>query len=327
MICILDWCTGGVLALLHRQTLEGDFGGCVNLTLKQRNDLVIFGSSRAESHYDPEIIAKETGFSVFNAGVAAQHLLFHFCLEQMVFDQYLPKAIILDFNVRDLWKRKEREPYERLAVLLPFYKDGNPRVREILTKRSPFEPVKLLSSVYPYNSQVLPILKYLVSPHAEGTSLHAGYKPYHGSEILRIEQSLKTVQTKSIATGAPGEVDETFKKVLFDFVGIARSHNVKVIVCQGPLWHIKDCEDPREEKLTQAYKEILAELQVPLVEITQATDPQFKDPSLFKDRIHLNDKGAQVFSDILGHRLKAEGLLEDTLAKRPNSLHGMEEDR
>ena len=41
-------------------------------------DILVFGSSRAEYHYIPEIIYKETGLSTYNVGREGAGIFFHY---------------------------------------------------------------------------------------------------------------------------------------------------------------------------------------------------------------------------------------------------------
>ncbi len=302
LLALLDFVAGAMLGRLFGMTSDGDFGGCVNRVLEQRSDIVVFGSSRAKSHYDPAILSAETGMSVFNAGVAAQHLLFHYCLEQLMFDRYQPKAIVLDFNTEDLRARTDREPYEKLAVLLPFFKLGNPRVNATLLQRSPYESLKLLARTYPYNSQLLPILKYALNTIRHGKGNSNGYYPYIGSSIAEIERVLK--ERPAQTSHAQDRTDPAFVDVLRQFILDARNRNVKVIVCQGPLWDAKQGESPYDTPVAKAYIDLLKEMDVPLVSITQSNEPRFNDPKLFKDLIHLNREGATLFSEEAGKQIK-----------------------
>jgi len=300
IVIVLDHAGGLFHAWLHQRTLEGDFGGCVNATLRQRNDAVIFGPSTAKAHFDPAVLAEGTGRTFWNAGVMAQHLLFHYCVEQLLLDEYVPKAIILEFNKDDLRKRNGTEVFDKLAPLLPFYARHNANANAMLCMRSPYERVKLLSWLYPYNSQIIPLIKYALNA-GQSTARTNGFEPYHGSDVLQIESMRKAHDTRKIR---PFESDPFFEDVLRRFIRTAQARGVKVICCQSPTWKSEDvAEDPYAD-LVKRYRAILSELNVPLIEITQETQPEFRDPSLFKDRVHLNEKGAALYSRLVAERLK-----------------------
>lgn len=300
MVFTLDRAGGALQAWLHSRTLEGDFGGCINATLQQRNDVVIFGPSTAKAHFDPAVLAQGTGRTFWNAGVMAQHLLFHYCVEQLLLDQYVPKAIILEFNKDDLRKRNGTEALDKLAPLLPFYARNNANVNQMLCRRSDYEPIKLLSWLYPYNSQIIPLIKYALNA-GQSTARTNGFEPYQGSDVLQIESMRKAHDTRRIQ---PFESDPFFEDVLRKFIAEAQARNVKVICCQSPTWKSDDLAQDPYTDLVKRYAAILNELNVPLIEITQDSEPAFRDASLFKDRVHLNNKGAALYSKIVAERLK-----------------------
>lgn len=297
LIAGLDFGVGKGLAYLYGQCREGDFGGRINLALEQRHDIVVFGSSRALHHYIPERIEANTGLSCFNAGMDAQTLLYHFGLQQMILDKYQPKLLVLDLNTEDIRYDPDRRAYGKLSRLLPFHK--HPEVHKLLLKRSPYEKWKLLSQIYPYNSQVLSILRYRLKANAEGSQARKGYVPLHGSDMPAL---LARWDPQPI----PALVDREYIGYLHRFIQKARNQGIPIVVCSSPLWEIDNgnyCE--QHKALVRRYKEVLASLDVPLIEITQKNYPLFRDPALFKDLTHLNDAGAQHFSKLFAQRLQA----------------------
>lgn len=59
-------------------------------------DILIFGSSRAQQHYIPDTIFKNTGFSVYNCGIGGQGIPFSYIQIHETLKRYSPKIIILD---------------------------------------------------------------------------------------------------------------------------------------------------------------------------------------------------------------------------------------
>ena len=53
--------------------------------IEQSNEsLLILGSSRAQHHYNSQILADSLGLSVYNAGVSGQNIYFHYALLKSV---------------------------------------------------------------------------------------------------------------------------------------------------------------------------------------------------------------------------------------------------
>jgi len=159
-----------------------------------------------------------------------------------------------------------------------------------------------MSRTYPYNSMLLPMLKYTLNRGSEGTVKSRGFIPYYGSdviEIVRIERESIALRDETVPA-----VNPFYAGLLRDFVMSARERNVKVFVCTGPLWEQGEQEAARRKSLIDAYSRLLEQLEVPLIRIDDSTDEIFQNPDVYKDRIHLNDRGAQEFSTILGERLR-----------------------
>lgn len=299
----VDQAIGLVSSQLYEDTREGDFGGCINLTLEQRNEVVVFGSSRAKHHYIPSLLEENTGTSFFNAGIDAQGILCHYGILELILDEYAPQAVVLDLNTEDIRYRAGSTSLDKLSVLLPYYSRDNEALNSLLLKRSKFERLKLLSRSYPYNSQLLPLVKYTMNPDSAGTVQSRGYVPYHGSDVLDIVEIASESEVKAVPTQTP-VADQFHLKVLRDFVSAAKQRDVKVIACLGPLWAKQGQDLINHDAMVEVYETVLAEMNVPLVRIDSTTETAFRDPKLYKDRIHLNQEGAELFSQVLAERIQ-----------------------
>ena len=61
-------------------------------------DVLIFGSSRAQHHYIPDTITSLTGLSTYNCGIGGQGLAFSFIQIHETLKRYKPKLIVLDLS-------------------------------------------------------------------------------------------------------------------------------------------------------------------------------------------------------------------------------------
>ncbi len=309
IVFFLDRGSGYLLGKMHANTRGGGFGGKINAILAQRNEIVVFGSSRAQHHYVASVIATGTGMTVYNAGLDAQHLLCHFAVENLMLDEYTPKIIILDLNATDIATAFNEQAFERLAVLLPYYRLENPTVNALIERRSSTEKIRLLSRSYPYNSQILGLLKYNFLGDRIPASENNGYVPYHGSDL---EVILKSERNRATLNGPPFQlndgsepVDVFLLDVLRGFVTTAQSKGIKVVLCSSPIWLGEGSETLfLPENILETYKEVSLQLNVPYIELTSNTVSAFENPNLYKDRIHLNDDGARLFSFLLSQRLE-----------------------
>src|ERR1700761_5075299 len=68
LLFVLDRALGALAEHWFLKTRDGDTGETTNALLADRNAVVVFGDSRAESHYVPEKLQAGLGMSAFNAG-------------------------------------------------------------------------------------------------------------------------------------------------------------------------------------------------------------------------------------------------------------------
>jgi len=116
---------------------------------------LIFGSSRAVNIFNPAVMEKELNLSCFNAGRIGQSIFYHYAVLKTVLKRYKPQKIILSFDAGNF--DKDQEDYDRLSSLLPYY-ESNPEIELVINLKGPYEKIKMISSIYPFNSLLLPIL-------------------------------------------------------------------------------------------------------------------------------------------------------------------------
>ena len=63
---------------------------------KSREDLMVFGSSRARNHYHPKAFEEALGMSFYNAGRNGNFILYSNAVAQSVLKRHQPKIVILD---------------------------------------------------------------------------------------------------------------------------------------------------------------------------------------------------------------------------------------
>jgi len=126
-------------------------------------DILIFGSSRALHHYNPELICKKTGMTAYNLGSGGQNIYFHLALLQSVLERHKPKHVILELLSIDFTKTPSQWNTEKLGVLLPFAGNSNACLMAVL-RRGELEHLKMLSNIYPFNSLQWTIFRNIAYP-------------------------------------------------------------------------------------------------------------------------------------------------------------------
>ena len=292
VIGALDLGVGIVLDHLYQGTQRGGVG-VINRALKQRHEVVVIGDSRAHHHFDPGVLGQETGLGVYNAGVDGQSLLFFYALEQLIVTEYSPKLILLHLGPGDL--RGRQEALDRLSVLLPHA--HHREIRALLMQRSPYENIKLLSRIYPYNSMIAGLLAAAVLPVP--SSDYNGYVALRGSDMPATLSAVATAdpyEAEQRPASRHDDRQDIFLRTLRRFITSARVRGIATVICVSPRWG--------EQPLDRPVRQLIDAEKAQYIEITQVTHPVFRDPVLFKDPSHLNEQGARVFSQILGEELR-----------------------
>jgi len=247
---------------------------------KTCEDILIFGSSRAQHHYVSDTISKETGRSVYNCGIGGQGLTFSFIQISETLKRYNPQAIILDVspNIRFA---KDSDP--RLKILAPYYHD-NTLIRRLLADNGPeFEKLKYASSIYPYNGMLYDLLLGLV--YSSDVSVK-GYIPIFGT--------LDANFIPDESSGNNHEISSKQREVLQEITSLCKKHKVDFWIIVSPIY-----KTTKEDlKIIQDLEIFTKQQGIHFLDFSQ--NASFSDHLLFKDNLHLNFRGAGKYSVIVG---------------------------
>jgi hypothetical protein len=249
---------------------------------KTKADILIFGSSRANHHYNPIVFENRLKMSYYNVGRDGNFIFYHFAVLKGVLKRYSPKIVILDFVDHEF--EENQMSYDRLSSLLPYYKK-HPEMRSIIELRSKYEKLKMISSIYPYNSTLLTIAAGNAEFNKKRKSDIKGYVPL--TKILN--DSLKTVSTNE-----KYKIDSIKVKAFESFIQLCKDSNIKLYVVQSPYYRKLEKKDYSVE----IGQEIAKNYNVAFLDYE--SDSSFINNShFFADVAHLNDSGAVVFSNKL----------------------------
>jgi hypothetical protein len=292
LLFVLDRLIGRGAEYLFLKTRDGDTGGQINALLANHSDIVIFGDSRAESHYVPEILQASLGAATFNAGMKGSNAMAQYALEGLLFDHYTPKLIIYDFSPYSLMRSKD--PYGKLEPLYPYWRDSH--VAELIDEAGPLERLFFFSRMYPYNSKFHSIILFNLIRHRPNAS-----NGYDGQPLPMSYVPIGTVESRE------QDYDPTMVAYLEKFLVAAQVRGVRLIVTESP--HYSTGSFPIPARI----RRLLTESNTPVIDFDSTRYPEFMDFRLFHDAGHLDDAGARIFSGLLGtevNRLEASRLSE-----------------
>jgi hypothetical protein len=297
VIYSLDLMIGSVLEFLFFKQKTGPNYQIIESITTNRADLVVLGNSRAQHHYNPRIISKKTGFSSVNAGLNGGYGVYlpTFQVDE-ISNNYKPKAIIveIDPNALGFWKGN----FDRLTVLLPFI-DRYPNAIDYILLRDNYQKVKLYSKSYRYNSLIYNELMY---------SLFAN-KFNHVKSFIPISKKLSSkdsiASVNKIRNMSSPTMDINMELILKKLINIAKYKNIKLIFVNSPIYNntLNDNYSIAGKKAIQ----IMNDNKISFWDYSNDTS-FFNKYYLFSDRLHLNNKGAELYSNIIAERLVAEGI-------------------
>jgi hypothetical protein len=283
LLFVLDRALGALAEHWFLKTRDGDTGETTNALLENESAVVVFGDSRAESHYVPAKISAALKASAFNAGFKGSNTIYEFGLQQLIFDHYTPRLIILDFSAYSLMKTHDN-PYNRLEPLYPYWRD--PGVWQVIDSGDWKSRLTFFSRLYPYNSKIHSIVMFNFMAHRP----HAadGYEPQFG---VMGDGPLEPLDRR------PVTYNDDLTAYLERFLVSAHDHGVPVVIVQSPRHAAGSFAVPAQ------IQRRIDEFAIPVIDFDIARYPQFADHRLYRDPSHLNDNGAEQFSELLGARL------------------------
>jgi hypothetical protein len=286
LILILD---RGIARIMHHYYFRQKSGVGYLTTYSidsTRADILVFGSSRANHSYVPEIFEKRLGSSFYNTGRDGTYIIHNYAVFKSIILRYIPKMVIFDIRPEDVgYSVKE---YDMLSLLLP-YCETNPAIREIVDFKSPMEKIKRVSELYTYNSLVFQIAAGNLESNRERVPALKGYVPLFRKMDKSFIDTAATVRV---------HIDEFKLKLLGDLVQTCRERNIRLIFVNSPTWRIN-----RAGGFEKVWNAFCSENSVNYLDISNMKD--FIDhPEFFSDVYHLNDTGARQFSEFLVNELQ-----------------------
>lgn len=282
IIIFLDFLIGAIFRVLYFKQESGQLFRTTYVLDKTKADVIIFGSSRASHHYDPLVFEKRIPLEYYNAGRDGTYNLYHYAILKAILKRHKPKVIILEFGKRELMK--SQISYDRLTALLPYYKD-HPEIRDIVLKKSAYEKIKLLSNIYPYNSLLFSIIIGNSELNKKRMIDIKGFVP--------LTKTITSQVTPEI-TGKDYQIDSLNVWGYKSFIEACILNQISLYVVTSPYL----LDSKKADTSIILAKKIADEYKIPFFDFSNS--PSFlATDSLFSDPIHLNIKGASLFSNMV----------------------------
>lgn len=280
LVCILviaDFIIGKTLKHYYFKINSGSLYNITFVIDSAKAETLVFGSSRASHQYVPKIFESQLNTTFYNCGNDGTGLIYEAALIKAVTTRYKPKRILIDI-LPDEFSFDESD---RLSDLLPYH--DNPAIYPYILDKSPYEGIKLLSQSYPYNSLVSSIILRNLKKSKKLQSLE-GYLVLNG-RMDSVKPPLSIKEVKIIRRKI--EIYENLLEYLNQL-------NITSYIIISPLYtQVVKCKSEEIAKnLCQKYKNIH------FISFLNRSD-YLGNYKLFKDFMHLNNTGANKFSNEL----------------------------
>ncbi|WP_438423353.1 hypothetical protein [Aquimarina macrocephali] len=269
--------------------LSGQAVGKLNhfLIVKDSVDILTFGNSRTNHHINPEKLSH----SGFNMGADARSIAFCATLIKM-----LPKdkkqLVVVNVDSKNIFKANYsgddvsplRIRYHRSDI-----------IKHEIDKVFSYDPIQNFYWSKAYNGKVLGLFKNFFIPKYDHTKYH-GYDPIYVNETQReiFKNFLKKPKRKKCLDSYT--LNPLYESYLKEIKTFCENNNKRLVLITSPFYN-DECKNDNKK----------------MIEIFKTMDIEYHDFSnlfnddnqieYWKDDVHLSDKGAQVFSEILNNAL------------------------
>lgn len=246
-------------------------------------DVVALGNSRTLHHINPFVLDTVLGVNSFNLAMDGAPINYQI-RKYNVYRRYneKPELIIqnIDFVSMHYKMGMEKDP------LLPFWWNSAIR-KEIM----PYEP-------YPFPDKHIPFYRY----HGYNLSslirqeIHESTKGFGGRDEEWDGTAYRQIDTISFIP------DPKTERMFDDFLKLARSENINVVFVYTPMYIGATKKMTNLEEMHRYYETFANKYNIPVLDYTWMDICD--DTAFFFNAMHLNIRGAEIFSDSLAHDIK-----------------------
>lgn len=260
------------LIIEHAPQTQYNLSNTIQTLFHQKSDILILGASRAHHSFDPRVIQKETGLTCFNGGRSGVKMdYFALCVSSYL-NRCTPKLIILDIS-SDMMEAPKDDQFKSLRCL---YGLSEPLTEVMDSSYSPLERLKLYSSLYRNNRVYNEVLQLCLSKRCPEL---CGFQPLDGEY-----QTPHVISTKTFTA------DAVRLSRLNNIVSLCQSHKVRLVITYAPTLRLTT-----RNGVSQWLARYCKTMHIPYYDYSWEKK-YYLHPELFKDEVHLNSHGAEIFT-------------------------------
>lgn len=291
---VLDFAGSKLLDYCYKNTFVGNNSKVNYVLQKEKFQTIFLGSSRVNH----TVNANEISENAFNLGVDGRFI--SFCAgASSLLDQYkkMPDTLIVHLDLLKLCD-SENTTYDGSDMnYLSNYYHSNSYIKKTINEISSLERLKYMFRLYGYNGRALSVLRsYLQSPKKSKAFKKAGYKPK--KRTAKDAQKLNYIieKNKGSKISENQKLNEKAKQAIEKIMSLCEKNNTVLIFFTGPRYqNINAVNDGVRNELATTLNG------VPFIDFTHANKqfPALQKPEFWKDLVHVNDEGANLFGKIL----------------------------
>lgn len=276
IIVIIDFLSGKFFHYWMDNITTGTVGKENYIAYQSDEDVLIFGSSRADYHYNPRIISDSLGMTCYNCGASGYGIIAAYGRLSMIQKRHHPKIIIYDVTKNfDLLKT---DNYNNIGLFKRYYEKN--KIKDILNDIDSTEKYKMISQLYRYNSDFLndPFYIFKPRPTKRLADKDFGFHPQKG-EFNKMK--LRGIDSNTL------DIDDLKLKYIEKFIDI--SDGSQLFFVASPTWY----------GLDSLYYSLIIDIckRKNVSWLNFSNNPKYvHNNAFFKDGMHLNDKGADEFT-------------------------------
>lgn len=283
-IALIDIIFGRCCDYMYEHSKSGD-SRKINYAIRECNaDILIMGSSRANHHYDPQILSDSLGLSCYNLGIDGSGVILMDGFYRLITQRYIPKYIIYELTPSfDLYQYEGDANNTRyLSQLKPFYREDC--LKQLFDDVNSCERLKLYSGLYRYNTSCLNLLRSFVGHEP---TIDNGYTPLDGA----------MKESKPFEVNTDYKIDTLKTKYLKQFIRDCKENGTQLIFVVSPRFgattniEYQPCFEIIFRQGSKAFDFYCA--------------PEFiSNKEFFKDAFHMNKDGAAFFTKKMVYLIK-----------------------
>lgn len=267
--------------------------GALNIYINQiKYDTLFMGSSRMGCHIDP----RKLSISNYNLSEPSMHIYF-FAGVVDILDEYkkLPnKTLVLHIEPFALLESVKNQ-FTKEINELRYYYHKSAFIKTEIDKQNYFEFIKYKSSLYKHNGR---ISKLVFGPY-QTTNVKISNKGFYplnnqNNPVVLIDRPSSNLKNQKCDSSL-------FEQSILHINKIAKKNNINLICITSPV------KNPNKNYplLSKKIAKILKKHSIAYIDYSKNIPLQKSLKNYWHDKIHLNEKGAELFTEIVRNDIKS----------------------